>query len=221
MIKPRNIILSFDLDNTLINNREGIVNSFNFALRKFNLPLMNKQDIEKMIGIPLHQMFLTISKEKISELVLAFREYYGGKGIYQSHLIMGVKEKLGELKEQGFILGIITSKKQEMAIKMVCILAISELFDYVIGETEERKELGKLDPSIKNFFEVNYPNSQIIVIGDHPKDAMLSNNLKCPFIGVLTGNHSAQELKDSKKGKSLILNSVREINEHAINDIVN
>lgn len=221
MIKPRNIILSFDLDNTLINNREGIVNSFNFALRKFNLPLMNKQDIEKMIGIPLHQMFLTISKEKISELVLAFREYYGGKGIYQSHLIMGVKEKLGELKEQGFILGIITSKKQEMAIKMVCILAISELFDYVIGETEERKELGKLDPSIKNFFEVNYPNSQIIVIGDHPKDAMLSNNLKCPFIGVLTGNHSAQELKDSKKGKSLILNSVREINEHAINDLVN
>jgi len=185
------------------------------------LPLMNKQDIEKMIGIPLHQMFLTISKEKISELVLAFREYYGGKGIYQSHLIMGVKEKLGELKEQGFILGIITSKKQEMAIKMVCILAISELFDYVIGETKERKELGKLDPSIKNFFEVNYPNSQIIVIGDHPKDAMLSNNLKCPFIGVLTGNHSAQELKDSKKGKSLILNSVREINEHAINDIVN
>lgn len=220
MITPRNIILSFDLDNTLINNRQGIVNSFNFALQKFNLPLMKKRDIEKMIGIPLHQMFLTISKEKISELVLAFREYYGDKGIYQSNLIMGVKEKLGELKEQGFTLVIITSKKQEMAIKMVDILAISEFFDYVIGETEERKELGKLDPSFKNFFEENYPNYQIIVIGDHPKDAMLSNNLKCPFIGVLTGNHSAQELKDSKKGKSLILNSVRELNEKSIHELV-
>ena len=220
MITPRNIILSFDLDNTLINNRQGIVNSFNFALQKFNLPLMKKRDIEKMIGIPLHQMFLTISKEKISELVLAFREYYGDKGIYQSNLIMGVKEKLGELKEQGFTLVIITSKKQEMAIKMVDILAISEFFDYVIGETEERKELGKLDPSFKNFFEENYPNYQIIVIGDHPKDAMLSNNLKCPFIGVLTGNHSAQELKDSKNGISLILNSVRELNEKYINELV-
>ena len=220
MISSRGIILSFDLDNTLINNRKGIVNSFNFALQKFNLPLLEKRDIEKMIGIPLHQMFLTVSKDKISELVLAFREYYGEKGIYQSNLIMGVKEKLGELKEQGFTLGIITSKKQEMAIKIVGILAISEFFDYVMGETEEIKELGKLDPSIKNFFEENYPNYQIIVIGDHPKDAMLSNNLKCPFIGVLTGNHSAQELKDSKNGISLILNSVRELNEKYINELV-
>jgi phosphoglycolate phosphatase len=221
MLRSKNIILSFDLDNTLINNREGIVNSFNHALQKFNLPLMDKQDIEKMIGIPLHQMFLTITKEDISDLVLTFREFYGNKGIYQGHLIEGVKEKLQELKKYGFILGIITSKKQEMAIKMAKILAISEFFDYIIGETEERKDLGKLDPSFESFFEEHYPNYQIIVIGDHPKDAMLSNNLNCPFIGVLTGNHSAQELKDSKKGKSLILNSVREINEHAINDLVN
>ena len=220
MDSNRKIVLSFDLDNTLINNREGIVNSFNFALRKFNLPLMDKQVIEKMIGIPLHQMFLTIAKQNISDLVLTFREFYGSKGIYQGHLIEGVKEKLKELKKQEFILGIITSKKQEMAIKMVEILAISEFFDYVTGETEERKELGKLDPSFKSFFEEKYPHYQIIVIGDHPKDAMLSNNLKCPFIGVLTGNHSAQELKDSKKGKSLILNSVSELNEDSINELV-
>jgi phosphoglycolate phosphatase len=220
MDSNKKIVLSFDLDNTLINNQEGIVNSFNHALHKFNLPLMERQNIEKMIGLPLHQMFLTISNEYISELVLAFREYYGGKGIYQGHLIEGVKEKVRELKEQGFILGIITSKKQEMAIKMVDILAISEFFDYIIGETEERKELGKLDTSFKSFFEEKYPNYQIIIIGDHPKDAMLSNNLKCPFIGVLTGNHSAQELKDSKKGKSLILNSVRELNEKSIHELV-
>ncbi|MHA1191516.1 MAG: HAD family hydrolase [Promethearchaeota archaeon] len=214
------VVLSFDLDNTLINNREGIVNSFNFALRKFNLPLMDRQDIEKMIGIPLHQMFLTITKENITDLVFAFREFYGSKGIYQGHLIMGVEEKLRELKKQGFILGIITSKKQEMAKRMVDILAISEFFDYIIGETEERIELGKLDPSLKSFFEDKYPNYQIIVIGDHPKDAMLSNNLMCPFIGVLTGNHSAQELMHLKKGIILILKSVRELSKNDINELL-
>ena len=210
------IILSFDLDNTLINNREGIVDSFNHALQQFDLPVMNKDDIEKMIGIPLHQMFSTINKTYVQDLVLSFREYYGSKGIYQGHLITGVKNKLQELSNAGFIMGVITSKKQEMAEKMVEILKIRKFFDYVMGETDERKELGKLDPSLKLFFQKNYPNYHVIVIGDHPKDVMLSNNLVCPFIGVLTGNHSAQELSDLKKGKYFILSSVKEIDQSTI-----
>ena len=221
MTKNEKIILSFDLDNTLINNREGIVNSFNHALKQFNLPLMKKEDIEKMIGIPLHQMFSTITDENVNDLVHSFREYYGSKGIYQGHLITGTKEKLRELKNLGFILGIITSKKQEMAVKMVEILKIRKFFDYILGETDERKELGKLDPSFSDFFKQNYPNFQVIIIGDHPKDVMLSNNLESPFIGVLTGNHSAKELSDIKKSKYIILNNVQEINQNIIYKLLN
>jgi phosphoglycolate phosphatase len=219
-MKPKKIILSFDLDNTLINNREGIVASFNHALQQFDLDLMNKDDIEKMIGIPLHQMFSKITKTNVEELVMTFREYYIRKGIYQAHFIRGVRSRLQELNNAGFIMGVITSKKQEMAEQMVEILKIRTLFAYVLGETDDRKELGKLDPSLKIFFQTKYPNHQVIVIGDHPKDVMLSNNLNCPFIGVLTGNHSAQELSDLKKGRYLILNSVQEINQNIINELL-
>jgi phosphoglycolate phosphatase len=219
-MKPEKIILSFDLDNTLINNREGIVNSFNHALQQFDLPLMNTDDIEKMIGIPLHQMFSKITKTNVDELVMTFREYYVRKGIYQGHLITGVKDKLQELNDAGFIMGVITSKKQEMAEKMVEILKIRKFFDYVLGETDDRKELGKLDPSLKLFFQTKYPNHHVMVIGDHPKDVLLSNNLECPFIGVLTGNHSAQELSELKKGRYLILNSIQEINQNIINELL-
>ena len=221
MISNYKVILSFDLDNTLINNREGIVNSFNYALQKLNLPTMNRESIEEMIGIPLHQMFLTITEENVNDLIQSFREYYSKKGIYQGHFITGAKKKLKELKNSGFILGIITSKKQEMAVKMVEILKIRNLFDYILGETEERKDLGKLDPSIKIFFKKNYSNHHIIVIGDHPKDVMLSNNLECPFIGVLTGNHSNQDLIELKKGKYIILNSIREITRNRILELLN
>ena len=215
-MKPEKIILSFDLDNTIINNREGIVDSFNHALHQFDLPLMNKDDIEKMIGIPLHQMFSEISKTNVEELVVSFREYYIHNGIYQGYLIPGVKNKLQELHNAGFIMGVITSKKQEMAEKMVEILKIRNYFDYILGETDDRKELGKLDPSLKLFFQTKYPNHRVIIIGDHPKDVMLSNNLECPFIGVLTGNHTAQELSDLKKGKYVIVNSVKELDQNKI-----
>ncbi|MHA2035526.1 MAG: HAD hydrolase-like protein, partial [Promethearchaeota archaeon] len=91
MHNSQKIILSFDLDFTLINNKKGIVNSFNYALRKFNIPKVGKPIIEKMIGIPLNDMFAKFTELDPSKLSYAFREYYGAKGIHQSKLLPGVK----------------------------------------------------------------------------------------------------------------------------------
>ncbi len=90
----------------------------------------------------------------------------------------------------------------------------------MLGETDERKELGKLDPSLKKILRKKYPEYKIIVIGDHPKDVMLSNNLNCPFIGVLTGHHSANQLKKIKEGKMLIINSVAELDINLITSLL-
>ncbi|MFX1327308.1 MAG: HAD family hydrolase [Promethearchaeota archaeon] len=211
MKKREKIVLSFDLDNTLINNREGIVDSFNYALDKFNLPKLQRSEIESMIGTPLNDMFAKISNQDPLDLTSAFREYYGIKGIYQAHILSGIKSKLKELRKLSFIMGIITSKKQEMAEKILAILNIQKYFDFIIGETEDTKELGKLDPKLKKILNEKYPGYQIIVIGDHPKDVMLSNNLKCPFIGVLTGHHTIEQLIEIKVGKARIINSVRDL----------
>ncbi|MFX1590121.1 MAG: HAD family hydrolase, partial [Promethearchaeota archaeon] len=191
--------------------KEGITNSFNYALRKFNFSEIERVKIEKMIGTPLNQMFSKVTDLDPSILSSAFREYYGSKGIYQSHLLPGVKKKLKELKKHNFIMGVITSKKQEMAERILEILKIKKYFNYVLGETEERKELGKLDPKLKTILQEKYPGYNIIVIGDHPKDVLLSNNLNCPFIGVLTGHHSINQLRDLKEGKRLVINSIRDI----------
>lgn len=220
MKKKEKIVLSFDLDNTLINNREGIVDSFNYALNMFDLPKLEKSQIEFMIGTPLNEMFIKVSDEDPSKLTSAFRQYYGKKGIYQAKLLPGIKSKLKELKELKFTIGIITSKQQEMAIKLIKILQMEDYFDYIFGETEDRKELGKLDPKLKIILKKKYPGYQIVVIGDHPKDVMLSNNLNCPFIGVLTGNHSAKQLNEIKYGKVIIINSVREMNVELIYSLI-
>ncbi|MHA1412274.1 MAG: HAD family hydrolase [Promethearchaeota archaeon] len=220
MLNNKKVILSFDLDNTLINNRKGIINSFNFALKKFKLGKINDFQIEKMIGLPLDEMFSKISNKNTSELVKAFREYYGKKGIYQARLLPGIKIKLEEFKAYSFLMGVITSKKQEMAEKILKILKINNFFDYVIGETEDRRILGKLDPSIKLILKKKYPEYRVIIIGDHPKDAMLATNLNCPFIGVLTGNHSAEDLLKYKEKETIIVRSVKDITIEIINTLI-
>jgi phosphoglycolate phosphatase len=208
-IKDYKILLSFDLDNTLIDNREGIVNSYNYALKKYNLPTLERNQIEKMIGTPLDDMFEKVSNVNPKKLSTAFREYYREKGIYQAHLLPGVREKLEEFKQHSFTLGVITSKRQELAIQITKILGIFECFEYVIGESENVKS--KLDPNLKKHLQNKYSEFNIVIIGDHPKDAALAENIGAPFIGVLTGNHSAEELRRRNNPKTLIMKSVKDL----------
>ncbi|HDZ16847.1 MAG TPA: hypothetical protein ENH75_01060 [archaeon] len=56
-----------------------------------------------------------------------------------------------------------------------------------------------------------YPGDNIIVIGDHPKDAILSINLNCPFICVLTGLHSLDDLKSINLSNYMIIDSVSDL----------
>ncbi len=218
-MKKKNIVLSFDLDNTLIDNKEGIVNSFNYALRKFNLQEMSKFKVEKMIGIPLNEMFANVTNLNPSKMCIAFRDYYATKGIFQANLLLGVIDKLDELHKLSFQLGIITSKRQDMAIKIVKILKIYKYFNYILGESDDVKS--KLDPKLKDILYRMYPDKKkIIIIGDHPKDAMLSKFLGCPFIGVLTGFHSSEDLKSQRTNKILILDSVNEITTEHINSLI-
>ena len=204
-----NILLSFDLDNTLINNREGIVNSFNYALKKYNVPTLDRLKIEKMIGTPLDDMFKEVSDVNPDVLSAAFREYYMEKGIYQGKLLPGVKETLEKLKQNFFTLGVITSKRQDLAVKVTKILGIFLYFKYVLGESENAKS--KLDPNLKKHLLTKYREYKIVIIGDHPKDRALAENINAPFIGVLTGNHSAEELRRGYTTKTLILKSVKEL----------
>ena len=220
MIKVNKLLVSFDLDYTLIYNSQGIVNSFNYALNKFNLPLKKPKEIEKMIGEPLDHMFLQVSDMDPSLLSAAFREFYSREGIFQSQLIPGVQKILKMLKKHNFQLGVITSKKQEIAEEIIRYLKIRDYFEYVIGETLERKSLGKLDPTIKTMISTKFPEYQVIVVGDHPKDAKLSNNLECFFIGVLTGHYGKKELKKEKPNNSIIVSSVNEISIKLIEDLL-
>ncbi len=209
MEKKKKIILSFDLDNTLIDNREGIVNSFNYALKKYNLPVLERNTIEKMIGTPLDDMFEKVSNVNPQKLSSAFREYYREKGIYQGNLLPGVREKLIEFKQHRFTLGVITSKRQELAVQITKILGIFKCFEYVIGESENVKS--KLDPNLKKHLQNKYSEYSIVIIGDHPKDMALAENINAPFIGVLTGNHSAEELRRGNAPKTLIMKSVKDL----------
>ncbi|TXT67065.1 MAG: putative IndB protein [Promethearchaeota archaeon] len=213
-MKDHHILISFDLDFTLIDNTEGILNSFRYAFKKYHLPNLDDDTLKKTIGRPLEQVFKENTNLEPKILVKAFRDYYKNKGMFQVDLLDGVIQKLKVFRNTGILLGIVTSKKQEIAIDLLKYLKIFQYFDFVIGETALIKK--KTDKEVKQFFLSKYPHSSYIIVGDHLTDRALAEMLECPFIGVLTGNTTEDELKNNATVPIFIFNHISELTKEDI-----
>ncbi|MGV9197607.1 MAG: HAD family hydrolase [Promethearchaeia archaeon] len=212
-----NILVIFDLDYTIIDNSEGIVNSFNFALKEHNIPELDSQRIKKMVGTPLTKMFAQVTDIQPSKLTSAFRNYYRERGIYQVKFLAYTKKKVKNLSKS-FKLGVITSKKEEMAQKIVKIIGLERYFDFVLGETQMRRK--KAHDSVLDFLEKNYPDYEYLVVGDHIHDRELAELIDGVFIGVLTGFHTREQLLQEHNGKGIILQDLSKLSIQLIQDLV-
>jgi phosphoglycolate phosphatase len=214
------IVVSFDLDFTLIDNREGIINSFHYAFNKFGITPVDPSRLEKTIGEPLLEVFGRLTDEEPEKLVDAFRDYYRKEGIYQVQLYDGVINVLTDLKEANMLLGVVTSKKRGLAVKLLKHLKIFHFFEFVHGETDSIKN--KTDPHLKEYFNSHYPpsNYSYIIIGDHKSDKDLAEMLQCPFIGVLTGHQNGSLLKNGDKIHVKTLAHISELGTDIIESLV-
>lgn len=213
----RDLVISFDLDYTLINNENGILNSFDYAFEKYNLPKISKDELVKTIGSSLKEAFKKFSSFNSDKLINAFRDYYLRKGIFQLRLYPTVPKLLNKLNKKNFKLGVVTSKKKEMAVKLLKYIDIYHNFDFVIGETDEIKH--KTDPKIKKFFNNTFPDYNYLIVGDNISDKNLAIMLESPFIGLLTGSSSRCELEFDEGIPVFIIEDISQLTFEIINKI--
>ena len=94
----------FDLDGTLIDSSEGIINSVIYALKKFGIEETEREKMHAFIGPPLTDSFTKyygFSEEESWKAVVAYREYYQDKGIFECKLYDGIPDVLKAVKQAG------------------------------------------------------------------------------------------------------------------------
>ena len=109
----KNIVL-FDLDGTLTDSSEGILNSVRYMLEKTGLAIPDEATLHNFIGPPLADTLgelYGLSAEEANEAVQIYREYYGDQGINQLTVYAGIEKVLVELAAN-YTLAIATSKPE-------------------------------------------------------------------------------------------------------------
>ena len=203
----------FDLDGTIINSEEGIVNSAMYTLSKFGITNENASSLRRFIGPPLHrsfQMFWGFSPEKAALAVDIYREYYAEKGIFECSVYDGMKELFQKLKRDGKTLIVATSKYELFAKKIIERLGFSEYFDFIVGSNKDGSRSDKAEIIRYALDIANVTDKSLaVMVGDRKHDIVGAVKEGISSVGVLYGFGTLFELTES--GASHIAKNADEI----------
>lgn len=207
-------IILFDLDGTISNSKEGITNCVQYALSKFGIEELDLDALEHFIGPPLRDEFKRaygFTADEAEKATAIYRERYEPVGIYEAYMYPGIAELLKFLKENGKIIGLATSKPQDMAEEVLKYFNILEYFDYVMGAERVGPRQSKTDVLLELFKEmgVSEDKSSIVLIGDTCFDVQGAVNVGIDCIGVGYGFGNGQDMLDA--GAVLIAEDAKEL----------
>ena len=179
----------FDLDGTLIDSSEGIINSVEEALIELQYPPMNRKYIESIIGPPIGDSLKTLMDWNDDEKNIfntTFRRIYSGKHLLEVSIYPDTIQTLRCFKNKGIRLGIATNKREDYAIELLKEIKLYHLFD-IIRCRDLDECLSKKDLIEQCVDDLNLVPCKTVMVGDTKSDWDAAKSLGIDFIAITHG----------------------------------
>lgn len=203
----------FDLDGTVTDPEVGITLSVAYALRHYGIEVEDARSLRKFIGPPLHDSFIDFygfSREKAFEAVDKYRERFAETGIFENEPYEGIHELLAQLKSEGYIMAIASSKPEVFTKRIIEHFDLSPYFTEVCGSELDGKRTDKSEVITYALEKLGAPAAEdVIMVGDRHHDIVGAKKNGLTSIGVLYGFGSEAELHEA--GADYIAASVNDI----------
>lgn len=195
---PRIRLLIFDLDGTLVDSKDDIVECVNLALRSAGLPTFPSDRVVAEIGRGSEYLFRRLLGENtavdwIEELSRRFRRNYEKNLTRRTKVYPGVRETLEHFRYLPKV--IVTNKNQLFADRLVDDLGLRPYFEAVFGQEAfptRKPDPGPLREVCRRW---NLPPAEAAMIGDSTFDIVAGKSAGLKTVGVLYGLGSEAELR--------------------------
>ena len=205
----------FDLDGTLLNTLEGLKNSTNFALKKFNCPEITLEQTRSFVGNGVRKLIERAipNGEKnpdFEKCLNTFKEHYS-KTMYQKTVAYdGIEDMLTELKKRGIKTGVV-SNKFDTAVKELCKNYFDGLIIVAIGESPNVRKKPAPDSVLKAMKILGAKPENTLYVGDSDVDIQTAKNTNLKSVGVTWGFRDRELLEE--EGADFIINTPCELLE--------
>jgi phosphoglycolate phosphatase len=191
--------LLFDLDGTLVDTPQAIVEVTQSTLAALGRKNAAPQAIRDTIGLPLPEalaQLLGTGPAGASEAVEIYRT------LWQTHvtprirglLYPGVREGIAELQGLGLRLAVVTGKSQEGAEATVELCGLRPFMEVVLGYTSVARGKPSPDLVIEALRRLSLTPPDALVVGDSELDVGMAVAAGVRAIAVTYGAQSAERL---------------------------
>lgn len=208
----KTINILFDLDGTLIDSTDAILESFAVAYQSMNYEKPHNNVIKAQIGHPLDNMFRTLGAKEtdVNDLVYNYKMHYREINQAMTTLLPNAIEAVEEAYKVAN-LAVVTTKTSKYSIELLKHLGIFDYFDAFVGRDDVEHPKPHPQPVLKalKLLDNDYPSW---MIGDTCMDMQSAKAANIDAIAVECGYLTRNELeKCSNIIKSNALEAVKEI----------
>ena len=200
----------FDLDGTLTDSGEGIINCAIYTLEHYGLPIPSREELRVIVGPPLHESFVRfgVPKEEAENAVEKYRERYIPIGAYENTPYPGIRELLERLQSEGHRLYVATSKPEGMSIDILKHFDLDKYFTKICGASLDTSRSTK-DAVIAYLLKECGAQENAIMVGDTAFDVLGAKTHGIPTIGVSWGYGTVESMEQA--GAAQIVHTMDEL----------
>lgn len=182
----------FDLDGTLVDSLQDIVNSFLHAFGPLGLPAPSYMQALASVGLPLEDMYALFAPVELApQLTSIYREHYPKHFTDNTAPFTGVVEVLDELGQRGYLRAVATTKRTDMGARLVEAVGLSSYIDHVQG-TDGFPAKPAPDVVLRALQHV--AGDGVAMVGDSVVDIRAGSAAGLLTYGVTTGTGTEAEL---------------------------
>jgi pyrophosphatase PpaX len=196
MAAPRRLpAILFDLDGTLIDSLELILNSARYAFEKLQRVAPPDEEWLAGVGIPLFTMFERYARDPADRdaLIVAYREYQMANHDRLVRCYDGVVDAVRTLHERGHELGIVTSKSDALAMRGLAHVGLARYMDTIVGCDSSTRHKPDPEPVRIALHRLGRTPDEAIFVGDSIFDMMAGNAAGVRTVAVLWGAARKEE----------------------------
>ena len=190
----------FDLDGTLTDSKEGIINCIKYALSSLGIEESDDKKLEFFIGPPLREAMrdmYNLSESNADFALNKYRERFGVKGLYENRVYDGIEDVFKILWEKDIKICLATSKPQVYAEKILEYFNLKKYFSIIVGSEFDGRRTDKTEVISCVLQKLESPKNAIMV-GDRKFDVLSAHECGIPCIGAAFGFSEENELENAR-----------------------
>lgn len=176
--------LLFDLDGTLINTNELIIASFMHTLEKFYPGKYQREHVIPFMGPTLTESFSTVDVNRVDELITEYRRFNVEMHDEFVEEYETVYETIETLHNQGYKIGIVTTKARNVVEMGLSYSRLKQFFDVVVTIDDVQNAKPHPEPIQLALKKLNATPEETIMVGDNYHDIEGGKNAGTKTAGV-------------------------------------